>query len=68
MSRIDPSKGFTLIELLVVVALVFILITLGMNQYASYRMKGYNAAASSDLGVLKGVMEAFFAEHHRYPD
>jgi len=60
--------GFTLIELLIVIALVFILSTLGMNQYASYRMKGYNTAASSDLLIFKGAMEAYFAEQHGYPD
>jgi len=60
--------GFTLIELLIVIALVFILSTLGMNQYASYRMKGYNTAASSDLLIFKGAMEAYFAEQHSYPD
>jgi len=60
--------GFTLVELLVVVALVFILSAVGMTQYASYRLKGFNAAASADLIGFKSAMEAYFAEHHIYPD
>jgi len=65
---VAQRDGFTLVELLIVVALIFILATLGITQYGSYRVKGCNTAASSDLVQLKGAMEVFFAEQHRYPD
>ena len=60
-------NGFTLIELLIVVAIIGILAAVAIPQFASYRQKGYNTAAMSDLKNTKIVLELYYAEHHFYP-
>lgn len=60
-------KGFTLVELMIVVLVLGILSIIGIYQNASYRMRGYNAAAVSDLSHFRTCLEAYYAENHRYP-
>jgi type IV pilus assembly protein PilA len=60
-------KGFTLIELLIVVAIIGILAAIAIPQFSSYRQKGYNAAATSDLKNAKTTMEAYYADNQKYP-
>jgi prepilin-type N-terminal cleavage/methylation domain-containing protein len=60
------KKGFTLIELLIVVAIIAILAAIAIPQFASYRVKGYNAAASSDIRNTKTAEEALFADFQGY--
>ncbi|MFN3739515.1 MAG: type IV pilin protein [Thermodesulfovibrionales bacterium] len=61
------EKGFTLIELLVVVAIIAILASIAIPQFAAYRTKSYNSAAESDLRNFKTVMEAEYADSQAYP-
>ena len=61
------EKGFTLIELLIVVAIIGILAAIAIPQFAAYRMRGYNAAANSDLKNFKTSLEAYFADNNQYP-
>ena len=61
------QKGFTLIELLIVVAIIGILAAIAIPQFASYRAKAYNSAATSDLKNFKTGMEAYFADNQEYP-
>jgi type IV pilus assembly protein PilA len=61
------EKGFTLIELLIVVAIIGILAAIAIPQFASYRQKAYNSAATSDLKNFKTGMEAYFADNQAYP-
>lgn len=61
------EKGFTLIELLIVVAIIGILAAVAIPQFASYRAKAYNSAASSDVKNLKTGMEAYMADNQEYP-
>lgn len=61
------EEGFTLIELLIVVAIIGILAAIAIPQFASYRVKSYNAAARSDLTNSKIVIELYYAEHGFYP-
>lgn len=61
------QKGFTLIELLIVVAIIGILAAIAIPQFAQYRMRGYNAAANSDVRNLRTSLEAYFADNQFYP-
>jgi prepilin-type N-terminal cleavage/methylation domain-containing protein len=61
------NKAFTLIELLIALALVGILAAIAVFQMASYRLRSNNSSALSDLASLKTHLEAYFAEHQKYP-
>jgi len=67
LNRIRNRKGFTLIELLIVVAIIGILAAVAIPQFASYRQKGYNSAAQSDLKNIKTNLESYFADKQAYP-
>jgi len=67
LNKLRNGKGFTLIELLIVVAIIGILAAIAIPQFAAYRMRGYNAAAQSDLKNFKSAMEAYFADNSSYP-
>ena len=64
--KIKKKKGFTLIELLIVVAIIAILAAIAIPQFSQYRIKGYNAAASSDIRNGKTAEEALFADFQAY--
>ena len=67
LKKLRSSKGFTLIELLIVVAIIGILAAIAIPQFASYRTKSYNSAASSDIRNAKTSIEAFYADNQAYP-
>ena len=64
--KIKNSKGFTLIELLIVVAIIAILAAIAIPQFSSYRIKGYNAAATADLRNSRTAEESFFSDWQVY--
>ena len=64
--KIKKKKGFTLIELLIVVAIIAILAAIAIPQFSSYRIKGYNSAATADLRNARTAEEAFFSDWQVY--
>jgi type IV pilus assembly protein PilA len=63
---LKDTRGFTLIELLIVVTIIAILAAIAIPQFNSYRTRGYNAAALSDLDNARSAEEAFFSDHQVY--
>jgi type IV pilus assembly protein PilA len=67
LRKLRSKQGFTLIELLIVVAIIGILAAIAIPQFAAYRIRGYNAAAQSDIKNFKTAMESYYADSNSYP-
>jgi prepilin-type N-terminal cleavage/methylation domain-containing protein len=60
------SQGFTLIELLVVVAIVALLASIAMSQFALYKQKSVDALMESTMHEARQAMEAYYVAQHTY--
>ncbi len=60
------EKGFTLIELMIVIAIIGILAAIAIPQFTSYRQRGFNAAAQSDLRNAATAQEAYYTDGQTY--
>ncbi len=52
---------------LVGICIIGILAAIAIPQFAAYRQKAFNAAATSDLRACRVEAETFFADHQSYP-
>jgi type IV pilus assembly protein PilA len=60
------QKGFTLIELLVVVAIVSILASIAITQYAFYKEKAVDSTMEATLHAARQAMEGFYVDNNTY--
>ena len=62
----NNQKGFTLIELLVTVAIIGILASIAIPQFADYKKRAFNSRAQSDLRNLVTSQEAYYSDNEEY--
>jgi type IV pilus assembly protein PilA len=60
------NAGFTLIELLVVIGILGVLAALAIQQFAQYRVRGFDATAESDLRNAATAEEAIYSTGGHY--
>lgn len=59
----QKTKGFTIIELLVVIAIIAVLAAVVLVNVTQYIAKGKDARIKSDIGNIRTVMSADFADN-----
>jgi prepilin-type N-terminal cleavage/methylation domain-containing protein len=64
--RRETRRGFTLIELLVVVAIIGILASIAIPQFAAYRQRAQNALVEADARNAATAQEAYFVDAGSY--
>lgn len=66
--RKDTTRGFTLIELMIVITIVGILASIVAPNYQRHLIKAREAVLMEDLYQMRRAIDAYFADHIRYPD
>jgi len=66
LNRMKDEEGFTLLELMVVIAIIGILASIAIPQYAALKTRSYNSAAESDLKNATTAQEAYFVDEQTY--
>lgn len=59
--------AFTLMELMVVIAIIFFLAAISVPQYFKYLARVKQAEVAVNLASLHTAMQAYYAEHGKYP-
>lgn len=62
--RVLNRRGFTLVELMIVVAVIGILAAIAIPNFLSFRLKAKTAEAKTNLGVIRSLELAYFAEYN----
>ncbi len=65
-SRPNSDAGFTLVELLVVVAIIGILASVALAQYATYKQHAVDGQMESSIQAGRHAIEAYFVDHDTY--
>jgi prepilin-type N-terminal cleavage/methylation domain-containing protein len=65
--NIDIKKGLSLVELMIVVAVLGILAAIVVPQLQSHTTQAKEAAAKSDLRVLRSAIELYTVQHNGVP-
>ncbi len=60
------KNGFTLIELMIVVAIIGILAAIAIPNFMNYQCKAKQSEAKSNLGNIRSMQEAYYAEYDSY--
>ena len=60
------NRGFTLIELLTVVAIIGVLAAIAIPQFVTYRRRGFDATAETDLRNAATAEEAYYINNYVY--
>lgn len=63
MRRTLNREGFTLVELMIVVAIISTLAAIAIPNYLNFRLKSKTAEARTNIGTIRGLEIAYFAEH-----
>ena len=66
--RKKSEKGFTLIELLIVMTIIGILASIVVPHYQRHLIKAREAVLVEDLYQMRRAIDAYFADHIRYPE
>lgn len=70
MIKKTPSKsenGFTLMEMIVVLVIIGLLIAGGIGFYNGYIENSKITKAKSQISIMQGAMDSWYAEHGAYP-
>jgi general secretion pathway protein G len=66
--NLRTQKAFTLIELLIVMSIIGILAAIVVPSYKQSQIKAREAVLREDLYQMRRAIDAYFADHAKYPD
>lgn len=66
--RKSSQRAFTLIELLIVMSIIGILASIVVPSYQRNLIKAREAVLMEDLYQMRRAIDAYFADHIRYPE
>lgn len=67
LKKVNNRKGFTLVELIVVIAVLGILATLTVPQFAGIRTKANQAVDDQTAALMQKGIDLYNAENNNYP-